>query len=54
VPVQERFDERMKGLNSRLAALEGEQAREEEEALDVAKRRLQVPTSNRRFLFVGW
>jgi len=41
--VQEKFDERMKGLNSRLEGLDGEQVKEEEEALDIAKRRLQVP-----------
>jgi hypothetical protein len=40
--VQEKFDERMKGLNSRLELLEGEKVKEEEEALDIARRRLQV------------
>lgn len=42
--MQEKFEERLRSLNARLAAMEGEQLREEEDILDMAKRRLQVLT----------
>lgn len=40
--MQDKFEERFKSLNARLAGMEGEQRKEEEDVLDVAKRRLQV------------
>ena len=44
--MQEKFEERFKSLNARLAGMEGEQRKEEEDVLDIAKRRLQVSHSS--------
>lgn len=40
--VQDKFEDRMKGLAQRMAAAENERAKEENEMVDAARRRLQV------------
>ena len=41
-PLQDKFEERMKGLASRMAGVDNERSREEEELRELARRRLQV------------
>ena len=40
--LQDKFEERMKGLASRMAGVDNERSREEEELRELARRRLQV------------